>query len=100
MKETPKFEMYKNNDGVEGTSDKPSEELEPTPDLSTDVYLNASIVLPQGNNMARGKVVSRKQDVDGKPIGHENANPILDSRWYEVEFDDVEVTKLTANVIT
>ena len=38
--------------------------------------------------MARGEVVSRKQDVDGNPIERENDNPILGSHWYEVEFDD------------
>ena len=56
MEETPTFEIYSHNDGVKGTPDEPPEELEPTPDLSTDVYLNASTVLPLGYKMARGKV--------------------------------------------
>ena len=99
-KETPKFEMYGDNDGVEVTPDEPTEDMEPTPDLSTDVYLNTSIVLPRGEKMAMGKVISRKQDVDGYPIGRENANPILNSCQYEVEFDDGEVTDLTANIIS
>ena len=38
MEEAPTFEMYGNNDGVEGTPDKTREELETNPDLSTDVY--------------------------------------------------------------
>ena len=46
MKVTPTFEMYDYNDGVKGTPEEPPEELKPTPDLSTDVYLNASILLP------------------------------------------------------
>ena len=91
--------MYGDNDGVKVTPDKPPEELEPTPDLLTDVYLNASILLSLGEKMARGEVVYRKQYVDGNPIGCENANPILDSHWYEVEFDYGEVTELTVNVI-
>ena len=41
MKETPTFEVYSDNDVVKGTPDKPPEDLEPTPDLSTDLYLNA-----------------------------------------------------------
>ena len=49
--------------------------------------------------MARGKVVFRKRYVYGNLIGRDNANPILDSRRYKVEFDDGEVTELTANVI-
>ena len=46
MEETPMFEIYRNNYFVEGTTDEPPKELEPTPDLSTDVRLNASIVVP------------------------------------------------------
>ena len=93
------FEKYEEGDGAEGTPDAPPQELEPTPDLPTDTYLNASIVLPRGDKLVRGKVVSRKRDVDGNPIGREHQNPILDSRQYEVEFPDGEVTELTANVI-
>ena len=94
------FEMYSDNDGVEATPDRLPQELEPTPYLLTDLYKNASIVLPLGYKMAWGEVVSRKQDVDGNLIGRENANPILGPRWYEVKFDDGEVKDLTANVIT
>ena len=32
-------------------------------------------------------------------MGRKNANPILDSHRYKVEFDDCEVTEITANVI-
>ena len=81
------------------TSEEPPEGLEPAPDLSTYVYLNASIMLLWGYKIARGEVVSRKRDVDGNPIGCENANPILDSNWYKVEFDNGEVIEFTANVI-
>ena len=47
------------------------EELKPTLDLSTDVYLNVSIVLTRGGRIDRGKVVRRKRDVDGNPFGRE-----------------------------
>ena len=79
MEETPVFEKYE-DDEVEGTPDEPLEELEPTRDLLPDVYLNASIVLLRGDKLARGKVVRRKRDVNGNPIGRENQNPILDTR--------------------
>ena len=49
--------------------------------------------------MSRGGVVSRKLDVDSNLIGRKNSNPILDSSRYEVEFDDGEITELTADVI-
>ena len=43
--------------------------------------------------------MSRKRDSDGNPIRRTNDNPILDSRHYLVEFDDGNVSELTANVI-
>ena len=49
--------------------------------------------------MVRGKVVYRKLDVDGNSIGRYNANPILDSRRYDLYFDNGEVTQLTAIAI-
>ena len=67
LKETPTFEKYE-DDIVEGTPDKPPEELEPTPDLSTYIYLNTSIVFPREGILAQGKVARRKRDVDGNPI--------------------------------
>ena len=48
------FEKYEDNE-VEGTPDETPEELRQTPDLSTDVYLNESIVLSRGDKL--GKVV-------------------------------------------
>lgn len=44
-------------------------------------------------------MIGRKQDADGNPVGRANSNPILDTRHYEVEFQDGGVTELTANVI-
>ena len=55
--------------------------------------------MPRGKGESRGRVVSRKRDSDGYPIGRANTNLILDTRVYHVEFDDGEVTELTANVI-
>ena len=54
MEEIPMFEKYEDNE-VEGTLDETPEELRKTPDLSTDVYLNESIVLSRGDKL--GKVV-------------------------------------------
>ncbi len=49
--------------------------------------------------MSRGRVTKLKRDNDGNPIRRANNNPILDTREYIVEFDDSDVTKLTANLI-
>ena len=98
---TPTFDHYVDEDGVEGTADEvptPESDLEPTPELG-DQYINADVLFPRGGSLARGRVIERKRDSDGNPIGRANANPILDSRHYNVEFEDGEVTELTANVI-
>ncbi len=36
----------------------------------------------------------------GNPIGRANNNPIINSHVYRIEFDDGNVSELTANVIT
>ena len=66
---------------------------------SGDIYVYTSIMLPRGNNFARGRVIFRKRGADGNPTGRANANPILDTREYQVDFGDVEVSELTENVI-
>jgi hypothetical protein len=47
-----------------------------------------------------GRVVKRLRDKDGLPIGTANDNPILDTRMYEVEFQDGYRASLAANAIT
>jgi hypothetical protein len=92
-------------DGLTGDAD---DEL-PTPSLgidgelltpeADDNYVNASVMLPRGNALARGTVIGRKCDAQDDPIGNANTNLILDSRVYCVEFKDGDVCELTANVI-
>ena len=98
LEETPTFENHEDN-SFEWTPDEPPQELEPTPYLSTDVYLNVSIVLTRGYRITQGKVIRRKRNVDGNPISRENQNLILDTCQYEVQFADVEVKELTSNFI-
>ena len=47
---------------------------------SFDQYMNAEVVLPHKDSMTTGKVVGRRHDRDGKPIGKLAKNPILDTR--------------------
>ena len=47
-----------------------------------------------------GEVIRHKRDFDGNPIGWENQNPIIDTRQYEVEFTNGEVTDITDNIIS
>ena len=82
---TPEFEKYfdDNNDGSPRMPEAPVIEIEPTPEVG-DNYVNVEIMLPRGSTEQRGRVISRKRDSDGHPIGNANDNPILDSRRYKV----------------
>ncbi len=92
-------------DGLTGDAD---DEI-PSPSLGVDVelpmpeagdnYVNASLMLPRGNSLARGTVIGQKRDARGDPIGNANTDPIMDSRIYHIEFDDGNVCELTVNII-
>ena len=64
-----------------------------------DEYLTAEILLPNMGTVTKAKVIGRKRDADGNPVGKRNANPILDTREYEVEFPDGATDVFTANTI-
>ena len=53
--------------------------LETTPEIG-DNYIGTELLLPRGDAMARGRVVSRKRDSDNNPVGRAHSNPILDTR--------------------
>ena len=57
------------------------------------------MLLPRGGQRARGQVVARSHDANGKVMGRAHSNPILDTMMYQVEFAGVEVTELSANII-
>jgi len=85
-------------------ADEPAEPHHPpTPDEFTpeayDEYLTAEVLLPEGGEYKKARVISRKRDADGLPIGLRNPNPILDSREYVVEFPDGSTDAVTANII-
>ena len=62
-------------------------------------YVNAEILLPRGDKMARGQLVCQKHDADGNLIGRSYQNPILDTHLYKVGFPGGEMTELAANII-
>ena len=68
---------------------------------SQDWYIGASVFLPHLGEMSEGKIVSRKRTSDGKSlVGRPNTNPILDTRVYNVEFNDGSVEEFTTNMIS
>ena len=72
-----------------------------TPDTYDDRYLNMELAVTRGDNPnpQYARVTKRLRDADGVPIGMANENPILDSRMYEVEYQDGTKASLAANYI-
>ena len=66
-----------------------------------DGYLNMEIGLPRGDDdtLMHAIVKKRKVDEHGLQIGVYHSNPLLDTRAYEVEFNDGTIETLTANII-
>ena len=66
-----------------------------------DGCLMAEAVLPYGGESARAKVIARKRDSEGNPIGKAHPkSPMLDTRLYEVELPDGSTKAVAANLIT
>ena len=72
-----------------------------TPDTYDGQYLNMELAVPRGDNPnpQYAKVMKRLRDADGIPIRMVIENPILDSRMYEVEYQDSMKASLAANYI-
>ena len=98
LEDTPQYDPYEDETQNEQMLLQLAEELEPTPEAG-DLYIGAEILLPRGDQMARGHVVARIRDANGNMMGRYHTNPILDMRKYQVEFAGGEVTELTANII-
>jgi len=64
-----------------------------------DRLISAEVVLPKGEYQHIARVIGRKRDQEGNPIGKYNKNPILDTTVYEVEFPDNTIRDYAANVL-
>ena len=62
-------------------------------------YIGAEIMIYHGDTLAQESVRRRKRNVQGNTVGRSNSNPILDTRTYEVEFEDSIMSTHSANVI-
>jgi hypothetical protein len=83
-------------DPVEPVAQKPQPD-DYTPE-SYDALITAELLLPKGDVLERANVIGRKKDRDGNPVGVANANPVLDTRVYEVQFSDGHIESYAANV--
>ena len=62
-------------------------------------YLLAKILLPHDGELKSARVRNQVKDADGRPVGKRNANPLLDTREYEVKFPDGSIDALQVNII-
>jgi hypothetical protein len=64
-----------------------------------DALISAEVLLPKGDILLPAKVIGRKRDHNGNPLGTAHNNPILDTRVYEVQFQDGHTESYAANII-
>ena len=87
-------------DMMEEPQPEPLPEIKETDDLDLNRYISAKVSIPVGGHkFAHGRVVRRARDDTGELIGKSNANPLLDTSQYEVQFEDGAVERYSANVI-
>jgi hypothetical protein len=96
---TPPFDCYEDEE-VPPSKIPDIDDIKKEHDVDTyDQYVGAHVRVPIGNEVRSGKVLRRKHDLDGTVRGRANANPMLDTRNYEIEFPDGHSDEKTANVI-
>jgi hypothetical protein len=96
---TPTFEPYE-DDKVPASKMPDIDDVDNDHDVDTyDQYVDAQVRVPIGGEIRSGKVMRRKREFDGTWKGRANANSMLYSRTYEIEFPDGRSDKYTANNI-
>ena len=93
---TPDLESYDDADDGKMPLDQDIDRV----DADThDQYVGDQVELPIGDKMQTGKVMGLKQGLYGEAKGAANTNPIIDTRTYDIEFPNGEITKYSANFI-
>jgi len=93
---TPEQQLYA--DDFEGTNEHVPDIDDVTPE-EYDSYVGAEVNLPYDGEMKHARVRRRTRNIDGEVCGKANDNPLLDTRMYEVEFEDGRLKTYTANLI-
>jgi hypothetical protein len=93
---------------VDEDDDLPNEPIEPEAEMPEadafdaqmyDQYISAEVLLPKGDILVSARVVGRKHDRDGNPMGVGHSNLLLDTHIYEVLFPDGYTEEFAANTI-
>jgi hypothetical protein len=96
---TPTSDFYE-DDEVPPSKMPDIDDIKKEHDVDTyDQYVGAHVRIPIGNEIKSGKNIRRKRELDGTVRGRANANPMLDTRNYEIQFPDGRSDEYTANVI-
>jgi hypothetical protein len=96
---TPTFDCYE-DDEVPPSKMPDIDDIKMEHDVETyDQYVGAHVRVPIEHEIKAVKVIRRKRELDGTVSGRENANPMLDTRNYEIQFPDDRSDEYTANVI-
>jgi len=80
--------------GLQGT-DRPPD------DINAQNYVNMEVGLKRGSDgqLQKATVKRRIVDDEGRPVGTASSNPLLDTRQYEVEYEDKSTEALAANIL-
>jgi hypothetical protein len=96
---TPTYDCYE-DDEVSPYKMPDIDDIKEEHDVDTyDQYVGAHVRVPIEDETQSGKVVRSKRELDGTVRGRANANSMLDTRNYEIEFPDGRGDEYTANVI-
>jgi hypothetical protein len=96
---TPTYDCYE-DDEVSSSKMPDIDDIKEEHNVDTyDQYVGAHVRVPIGDEIRSGKVVWRKREPDGNVRGRSNANSMLYTRTYEIEFPDGLSDEYTANVI-
>lgn len=82
-------------DGDPVSSDGRAQFEQPVKDLLVGMELN----MPQVDEMRRAKVLRKSVDSQGETVGEHDANPLISTLSYDVQFDDGEIQQVGANII-
>ncbi|GFH47961.1 hypothetical protein CTEN210_14370 [Chaetoceros tenuissimus] len=82
-------------DGDPVSADNQATFEQPVKDLLVGMELN----MPQVDEMRRAKVLRKSTDSQGETVGEHDANPLISTLSYDIQFDDGEIQQVGANII-
>ena len=98
LENTPQYEPYEDETEQTDFSSASRRARSHTPKVG-EHYIRAEILLPRGDQMARGHVAATSLEANGNVMDRYRTILILDTRMYQVEFAGGKITELTANII-